>query len=260
MGPSSRPCAMGVRMTQNEQRFLFLDVDGVILDNALWEAESNRLVGAAFSELLGGDSSVWARNHHRLWMRVWNRGNAEYTEALGMRRLNLSRWWDRLHAEWVLQLCVEAGVEAPSTFEERVDVAERALTNVYLNTGAVFPGTGAAIRTLANDFEIHTASGNPSWVVESVLSAIGVRELIGKPFGSELVGYQKGHDTFHTRILEDVGALAENSIFVDDFDSVLFAARKIGAKTVKVGAAGSDPFDLTIGSLSELPGMISKIT
>ena len=247
-------------ISQNDQRFLFLDLDGVILDDAKWESESGRLVGATFSELFGGDAEVWTGNQQRLWMRVWNRGNEEYREALGLRRLNLSRWWDRLHAEWVLQLCVEVGVEAPCTFEERVDAAERALTNVYLNTNAVFPGSGAAIRALANDFEIHTASGNPSWIVETVLSAIGVRELIGRPFGSDLVGFHKGHDSFYARILNEVGALPEASIVVDDGDAPLLDAGKIGAKTVKVGAAESGPFDLTIGSLSELPDVIFAIT
>ena len=30
-------------MSQDDLRFLFLDVDGVILDNAKWESESSRL-------------------------------------------------------------------------------------------------------------------------------------------------------------------------------------------------------------------------
>ena len=116
------------------------------------------------------------------------------------------------------------------------------------------------IKALAKNFEIHTASGNPSWVVETLLSGMGVRELIGKPFGSDLVGYPKGHRTFHVRILKEVGALPEDSIVVDDDDSPLLAARKLGAKTVKVGGAGLDHFDLTIGSLSELPDAILKVT
>ena len=246
-------------MARDNLRFLFLDVDGVILDNAMWETESSRLAGAALGELLGGDANVWAEHQERLWLRVWNRGNEEYTEALGLRGLNLSRWWDRLHAEWVLQLCDEVGVEAPRTFEERVDVAERAFTNVYLNTRAVFPGAGAAIEALAKDFEIHTASGNPSWVVETVLSGMGVRGLIGRPFGSDLVGFNKGHRTFHARILDEVGARPEESIAVDDGEAPLLAARKHGVATVKVGGAGSDEFDLTIESLSELPDAIRRV-
>ena len=212
-------------MGKDDLRFLFLDVDGVILDNAMWKSESSRLAGGAFSELLGGDASVWAEHQERLWLRVWNRGNEEYREALGLRRLNLSRWWDRLHAEWVLQLCDEVGVETPYTFEERVDAAERALANVYLNTNAVFPGSGGAIKALAKDFEIHTASGNPSWVVETVLSRVGVRELIGQPFGSDLVGFHKGHRSFHAHILNEVGARPEESIVVDDGETPLLAAK-----------------------------------
>ena len=247
-------------MDEKERRFLFLDLDGVILDNAMWESESNRLAGTRFSELLGGDANVWAEHQDRIWLKVWNRGSEEYREAPGLRRLNLSRWWDRLHAEWVRQLCDEVGVKAPCTFEERVDAAERALTRVYLNTNAVFPGSGSAIRSLADDFEIHTASGNPSWVIETVLARIGVRELIGTPFGSDLVGFQKGHSTFHARILREVGARPEASVVVDDTEAPLLAARKLGAKTVKIGSSGSGQFDLTIDSLSELPDAIRKVT
>lgn len=247
-------------MDESERKFLFLDLDGVILDNAMWESESSRLAGTRFSELLGGDASVWAEHQERIWLKVWNRGSEEYREAPGLRGLNLSRWWDRLQAEWVQQLCDEVGVEAPCTFEERVDAAERALTHVYLNTNAVFPGSAAAIRHLADDFEIHTASGNPSWVIETVLARIGVRERIGTPFGSDLVGFQKGHGAFHARILREVGARPEASVVVDDAEAPLLAARKLGAKTVRIGGNGSDRFDLTIGSLSELPDAIGKVT
>lgn len=246
-------------MGDSNRRFLFLDLDGVICDNAMWESESSRLAGARLSELLGGDADIWAEHQDRIWLKVWNRGSKEYRETPGLRRLNLSRWWDRLHAEWVRQLCDEVGVKAPGTFEERVDVAERAFTHVYLNTNAVFPGSAEAIRSLAVDFEIHTASGNPSWVIETVLARMGVRERIGTPFGSDLVGFQKGHSAFHARILREVGARPDASVVVDDNELPLLAARKLGAKTVRIGGSGSDQFDLTIGSLSELPDAIRKV-
>ena len=66
-------------MSQDDLRFLFLDVDGVILDNAKWESESSRLAGAAFSEMLGGDTDIWAEHQERLWLRVWNNGETKST-------------------------------------------------------------------------------------------------------------------------------------------------------------------------------------
>lgn len=96
-------------------------------------------------------------------------------------------------------------------------------------------------------------------MIETLLTGMGIRELIGRPFGSDLVGYQKGHRTFHARILNEVGARPQESIVVDDHEMPLLAAAKLGAETVRVGNAGSCEFDLAIESLSELPNAILAV-
>ena len=238
---------------------LLLDVDGVILDNERWEEESARLGGPALASLLGGDPEVWAAHQERVWQEVWRRGSSEFRPDPGRRGLNLSRWWDRVEAEWIAQVCEVVGVEAPGTFEERVDVAERATIHILENTEGIFPGAAGAIEELSGRFEIHMASGNPSFVVETVLRRLDVRDRVGRPFGSDLVGFQKGDSRFYPAILEAVGAEPSRAVVVDDGAEPIAAARAAGLKTVQVGVPPSGEPDLTVGSLAELPGVVSEL-
>lgn len=238
---------------------LLLDVDGVLLDNERWEEESARLGGPALASLLGGDPEVWAAHQERVWQEVWRRGCSEFRGDPGRRGLNLSRWWDRVEAEWIAQVCEVVGVEAPQTFEERVDVAERATIRILENTEGVFPGAPGAIEELSGPFEIHMASGNPSFVVETVLRRLGVSDRVGRPFGSDLVGHQKGDSRFYPAILEAVGAEPSRAIVVDDGAEPLAAARAAGLKTVRVGGPPGAGSDLTVGSVAELPDVIHEL-
>lgn len=234
-------------------------MDGVILDNERWEEESARLGGQALASLLGGDPGAWAAHQERVWQEVWRRGSREFRGDPGLRGLNLSRWWDRVEAEWIAEVCGVVGVAAPETFEERVDVAERATVHILENTEGVFPGAAKAIEELSGRFEIHMASGNPSFVVETVLRRLGVRDRVGRPFGSDLVGCQKGDSRFYPAILEAVEAVPSRAVVVDDGEEPLAWARAAGLRTVKVGGPPSDEADLAVGSLAELPDVISEV-
>ena len=238
---------------------LLLDIDGVILDNERWEEESARLGGPALASLLGGDPEAWAAHQERVWVEVWSRGCGEFRGGPGLRGLNLSRWWDRVEAEWIAEVCEVVGVEAPETFEERVDAAERTTIHIIENTQGVYPGAAGAIEELSGRFEIHMASGNPSFVVQAVLRRLGVRDRVGRPFGSDLVGCQKGDARFYPAILEAVGAAPSRAIVVDDGAEPLASARAAGLRTVQVGGAPSGESDLTVGSLAELPDVISEL-
>ena len=190
---------------------------------------------------------------------MWSRGCQEFRGGPGLRGLNLSRWWDRVEAEWIAEVCKVVGVEAPETFEERVDVAERATIHILDNTEGVFPGAAGAIEELSGRFEIHMASGNPSFVVETVLRRLGVSDRVGKPFGSDLVGCQKGDSRFYPAILEAVGAEPSRAVVVDDGAEPLAAARAVGLRTVQVGGPPSEESDMTVKSLAELPDVIADL-
>ena len=104
------------------------------------------------------------------------------------------------------------------------------------------------------------ASGNPAWIIETVLERLGVRRLAGEPFGCDLIGYQKGHENFYPAILESVGALPERTAVVDDGESHLERAADLGLNTIRVlESPGPSSADAAIGSISELPDVIDHM-
>jgi len=237
-------------------KVVLLDVDGVLLDHTQWEQEWARLAGPALCPVLGGNSQAWVEHQEAVWQRVWQQACREDARELGLRGLNLSRWWDRVFAEWIAELCACVGVDSPATFEERVDAAERVLSFFHQHTEAVVPGAAEAIMSLSGTFDIHMASGNPSWIVENILARLGVTNVVGTPFGSDLVGVQKGNERFYPTILERVGVSGREAILVDDGDGCLANASRWGIRTVKVGDPGSSDHEATIPTIAGLPGFL----
>lgn len=249
---------MAMTLRRSKPRVVLLDVDGVLLDNAQMDQEWTRLAGSAFCPVLGGRAEAWLEHQAAVWQRVWQQACREDTGSLGLRGMNLARWWDRVHAEWIAQTCAAVGVVPPATFEERVDAAERVFAYFLLHTEAVVPGAAAAIRSLSPAFEIHMASGNPSWIVEKVLERLGVSNVVGRPFGSDLVGVQKGNERFYPTILEQVGVPGEDTLLVDDADGSLANAAKWGIGTVKVSDSSVLTPGLAIPTLADLPRLLES--
>ena len=146
---------------------------------------------------------------------------------------------------------------APKTREGQVDVAERILTHYYQNTRGVLPGVEEAVKELGKNHAIHMASGNVSWIVQTVLERLDLRNIVGKPFGLDLLGVRMDSQTFYSKIFQEVGADPQDVLIVDDEDVALEAAQRAGAKTAKVGKASNHSCDFIVESLSELPQLIS---
>ena len=136
----------------NHRRVLLLDQDGVVLDGAVWASEIEQLAQRAFVSVLGANAvwknASWATHHKVSWQRVWERGCQEFVAGPGLRGLNMTRWWDRLHSEWITETCATVGVEPPPTFEQRVDAAERVLTFLLMNSGSIVPTAASTITAL----------------------------------------------------------------------------------------------------------------
>ncbi len=146
----------------------------------------------------------------------------------------------RLHAEWLRDMCDAVGVEPPAA-----EAAERLALDAarYITTRippATFDGVARALETLrARGYALHTAAGPWSADLEDYLTAMGVRALVGKTYGPDLVGAWKhwAQRDFYGAILADLGASADRAIVVDDHVRHLDAAREIGCGTVLIRAA-----------------------
>ena len=238
---------------------MLLDVDGVIVDNDRYDPEWDRLAGQALAPLLGGSPDAWHAAQSDAWSRVFAKGLREIDEMPESNRPHPSDWWDGVHAEWIQEACKLMGLAAPGTPRARAEIAERAFDFYCRNAEASFPGTADAIRQLAEQFELHMASGYPAWIVEALLRRLDVRELIGYPFGSDLAGALKRapYQQFYRAITAKIGGHLEKLIVVDDYEKPLAAARELlGAVTVRVGAPSeADGDNIVIDRLSSLPAL-----
>jgi FMN phosphatase YigB (HAD superfamily) len=240
------------------RRVVLLDLDGVILDNDRYDAEWERLAPLAFADRLGGNPNAWAAAQGAAWRKVEPETRARFDALPADARPSVAECWDEMNAAWVEEACALVGVDAPVSRRERSAAAERAVGAYFTNTRAAFPGAAGAIRALADGFELHMASGNPTIIVEATLRGLGVRASVGRAYGSDLAGAWKPGREFYAAILAGIRARGEDAIAVDDDDRALAAARALGVRTVKIGAA-SPAADLALASLADLPGAIDRL-
>jgi len=246
-----------IRM-QRRRPVLLLDVDGVILDNNLSAREWDRLAPLAFGKLLGGDPAAWSSAQDRAWCFVEQRANHRLSELPRRQWPSPEDWWRDANADWIVELCAIVGAHVPATLEQRVAAAEWALTAYFGGTRAIFPGVREAVRVLANQYEIHMASGNHSIAVDCHLKNVGVRAFVGQPYGTDLLGAYKGDATFYDVIASSIGRDPSEVVVVDDTPWCIENASAIGAKTVIVGQR-CESADLAVESLAELPLAVERI-
>ena len=246
-------------MAEQGRVVMLLDLDGVLLDNDRYYAEWERLGEPAFAPLLGGARTAWGTVQEEAWQRVSPPAFRALGDAPAPDCPAPADWWRDVEAAWIAEACRLVGVDAPATLAARADLAESALEYYFRNTQAHVPGAAEAISQLSERFELHMASGNKARVVETVLERLGVRKLVGRPFGSDLVGAHKQHGVaFYSAVLAAIGGRPERFIVVDDGDTPLAAARQLGAITAKVGRGGDSEHDLVIDTIADLPAAIDS--
>ena len=238
-----------------DRTVLLLDLDDVLLDLTHWDEEWIRIGPDILPSVLDVDPIAWAKGQRAVFEKVWLAATKTFRPVLGLRRRNLARWWERVHAEWIEASCRAAGGTAPPTFEERVDASKRIHAAFFARADVVFEGAAEAIVALSERFDLHMASGNPAWVIEMALERIGVRELVGYPFGSDLAGVQKAHPDFYPTILRTIGVDGSRVMLADDGDVPLRNAAKHGILPVRIGPAG-DGSGLHSPSISALPDVL----
>jgi FMN phosphatase YigB (HAD superfamily) len=134
--------------------------------------------------------------------------------------------------------------------------------NVCERADCAFPATIDVVRELAASYDLHTATGNPSWRVEALLAQWGVRELFGVTSGPDLVGVMKDTARFHRRVFALAGVSPSRAIVVDDAPSHLARARAAGARTILVdpdGGARADVSDAVVADIADVPDAVRRI-
>jgi len=227
---------------------VFLDVDGVLLDPVRTPAEWVRLIGDVLAPALGGAPAAWGRANAVVFPRVFaDRARWVHDDPATAER--------RLITRLLREQCEMLDVAYPGD-EDAVRLGRELDRYVCLHADCAFPATVEVIRELAARYAVHTATGNPSWRVETFLEQWGVRELVGVPAGTDLVGVMRDTTAFYRRVFALAGVEAEEAIVVDDTVENVVRARALGARAVLVdpdGGTRDGVADAVIVNVAELP-------
>jgi phosphoglycolate phosphatase-like HAD superfamily hydrolase len=191
--------------------------------------EWRRLLGEFLSAELGGPAQAWADANvpaFELWLRMLDRAMAAGQPV--------SEFVAPADRAWMEGLCHAAGRPVP---ERPHEWALRAYGYVSRRVDAAIPGAVEAARRLAAlGIEMHMASSNYSYDLEGYLQKMGIRELIGRTYGVDLINTWKNGPAFYRAILAAIDRSAAETGVVDDM-----AEPKSWAEAVGMRAFGSLP-------------------
>lgn len=236
---------------------LFLDDGGVMNDNQVRAPQWQRLVGEFFAPRLGGTIESWGEANRIVSERLFDPAAwiARMRAAPDYATVDRGYWHD-----WLGGMCAIMGVSAPPE-AEGLDLARRASAFVTRRVRAAFPGAVDAIRMLhAQNYTLHTASGESSADLAGYLEGMRVRQCFGRLYGPDLIDTFKNGPDYYTNIFADAGVAPANALIVDDTARAVMWAAQAGARTVLVGQAQpADMLTLRIDSLAELPALVEAL-
>lgn len=229
---------------------IFLDVDGVLVDSARLPAEYVRLMGDVLAPALGETPERWGEANREVFPRVWSQ-EAEWGDDP----------FERIERESILTIggmCDWLGIDAP-TDEECVRLGRALHVYVRGHHDAIFDHSARVVRALAPAYDLHLATGGPSWQNEAQLASIGVRDAFGVLCGPDLVGVRKRSPLFYPRLFELADVAPPDAVVFDDEPRQLAHAVAAGARTVLVHPSEPWPDGARIANIAELPDAIAGL-
>lgn len=232
---------------------LFLDMDGVIVDNGpALSAAFRRAVSEVLHERLGGSLEAWAQAHD-VAFRTAPRTPAGLTPEEAFRHENI------LGVRWPCRLL---RIAAPEDDEVCLEWGREMNRRARLEYATFFPGMPGAIEALGARYALHTSSGNERWIIEGMLHRIAVRERFGVTCGADLAGARKGTPEFYPRVFALAGVEPREAVIVDDQAEVVrLGAAQTGAAGVLVSAGAAptvEGIDLVVPSLAALAALLAR--
>lgn len=239
------------------QPTILIDDGGVMNDNQLRGEQWPPLVGEFFVPRLGGTPAAWAEANRSVVAHIfdpqnWQARVQSTTDYPGFER---AYWLD-----WLGGMCQFVNVACPSE-DACLELARQAESYVIQHVRSAFPGVSETIRRLhAQEYTLHTASGEPSFHLQGYLEGMDVRDCFGRLYGPDLLNTLKVGPAYYERLFADANLAPADALVVDDSPRALAWARELGARTVLVGSARTAMDGmLCIGSLAELPDMLRII-
>jgi FMN phosphatase YigB (HAD superfamily) len=239
------------RAPASPARVVFLDDGGVLNDNDRRAAEWRRLLGEFFAPRLGGTPEAWGEANRVVFEGIWDdwRRLQERGAEPG------PGWWPAQDERWLAGMCERVGVAMPDDVAGEVKAGRG---HVMAHIECAYPDAAPAMRAMrAQGFALHLASGGRTEELEPYLRRMGVWELIGRPYGVDLLGVSKTGRRYYERIAEDAGVDPRAAVVVDSHAAPLEWADAVGFRTVHVDRLGEGSRFTRIRSLAELVPLLA---
>ena len=237
---------------------IFLDSGGVINDNQARAPQWRRHVAEYFAPRLGGDGPAWEEANRITLERIiepaaWEARMQESSDWLSFDR--------QYNLDWLRSMCGLMGVPCPGE-DEALRLAGDAGRTIIRLVRAPMPGAAGAILALHRlGFELHTASGEYSEDLDSILTDLGVRQCFGRLYGPDLINTLKAGPEYYRLVFKGAGVRPAETLVVDDSARALRWAEQVGAPTVLVQREPPPGWATAhIGSLAELPRLLEGRT
>lgn len=215
-------------------------------DNERRAPEWRRLLGEYFAPLLGGTPEAWGEANRVVFDGIWR----DWQALLDRREDVGTDWWPAQDRRWLTGMCEDVGVAVPADIAGTVKACRR---YVMERIDCAYPDAAPAMRAMRDQgVALHLASGGRTDELEPYMRRMGVWELIGRPYGVDLLGVSKTGPRYYERIVADSGVEPSGAIVVDDSATVLEWAEATGFRAVHMDRAARGSRFERITSLGEL--------
>ena len=204
------------------------------------------MLGEYFAPRFGGTPEAWGEANQLVFEGIWR----DWEQVLASGEEVGIDWWPSRNPRWLAEMCERVGVPVPADVPGTVKAS-----HAYVMAGidCAYDDAAPAIRAMhARDVTLHLASGGQSHELEPYLRRMGVWELIGRPYGADLLGVNKLGRRYYERLAEDSGVDPRTAIVVDDSAKVLEWADAIGFRAVHMDRKGTGSRFTRITTLDQL--------
>jgi phosphoglycolate phosphatase-like HAD superfamily hydrolase len=219
---------------------LFIDKGGVLIDNTVLGPQYRRLLGEFLPSELGGDSDAWANANVGAAKRAFERYQQAYRTAPST---NVRDWYAEDVRRWLYEMCDEVGRSRPPAAQAD-RIANAAHEYVRRRVDIDSPRIVERLRDYhRRGLKLHTASGDQHSDLIGYLETMGVLELFGRVYGSDLVNRWKSGPAYYRAILADTGTEAGNAVVIDDSPRAIEWAGECDARGVLVRRRDGELFE-----------------
>ncbi len=209
---------------------LVFDLYGVLISRRIMGEEYRLKVPPLLAARFGGAPEAWTAAydlHHRWWRQQFKNSawgwDSDFGRAQGLAEC---AFYQRLAESQGHQL-VEQGARELMVQTDQV---------IGLSTKAFFEDAQLAMREARahSDWRLVVASSAPLASVEAILAGGGVRNLVDRVFASGQVGHRKQTADFWIATFDQLGAVPQETIIIDNSLGKLRPAHQLGARTIFV--------------------------